>query len=73
MREIYQEAIDRKMCSLHGEGKDNCERCEKSNSSSDPSDHFSPNIEAFDISGEIVCDDCAEEIFEENDQFGMGA
>jgi formylmethanofuran dehydrogenase subunit E len=35
--------------------------------------HFSPNVEAFEISGEIVCDDCAEAIFEDNSQFGMGA
>jgi superfamily II helicase len=36
-------------------------------------DYGSPNVEAFELSGEIVCDDCAEEIFEENSQFGMGS
>ena len=36
-------------------------------------DDFSPNIEAFEISGQIVCDECAEEIFEQNGQFGVGA
>ncbi len=34
---------------------------------------FSPNIEAFEISGKILCDECAEEVFEENSQFGAGA
>lgn len=34
---------------------------------------FSPNIEAFEISGRIVCDECAEEIFQQNSQFGVGA
>lgn len=32
-----------------------------------------PNIEAYEISGEICCDECAEEVFEENSQFGVGA
>ena len=36
-------------------------------------DDFSPNTEAFEISGKIVCDECAAEIFEENSQFGVGA
>jgi ribosome-binding protein aMBF1 (putative translation factor) len=26
------------------------------------------NIETYEISGKIVCDDCADEIFEENSQ-----
>lgn len=34
---------------------------------------FSPNIEAFEICGQLTCDECAEEIFEENSQFGVGA
>lgn len=34
---------------------------------------ISPNVEAFELSGEIVCDDCAEQIIEDNGQFGMGA
>jgi formylmethanofuran dehydrogenase subunit E len=36
-------------------------------------DDFSPNIEAFELTGEILCDLCAEEAFEENGQFGVGA
>lgn len=42
-----------------------CERCGE--------EDISPNVEAFELSGETVCDDCAEEIFEDNSQFGMGA
>jgi hypothetical protein len=29
-------------------------------------------VEAFEVSGEIVCDECAEDVFEENSQFGVG-
>lgn len=36
-------------------------------------DDFSPNIEAFEISGQILCDECTQEVFEENEQFGAGA
>jgi formylmethanofuran dehydrogenase subunit E len=36
-------------------------------------ENISPNIEAFEISGKIVCDECADEIFEDNSQFGAGA
>lgn len=32
-----------------------------------------PNIEAYELSGKIVCDECAEKVFEENSQFGVGA
>jgi len=42
-----------------------CERC--------GADDISPNVEAYELSGECVCDDCAEEIFEDNSQFGVGA
>lgn len=28
------------------------------------------NVEAFELSGKCVCDDCADEIFEANSQFG---
>lgn len=31
------------------------------------------NMEAFEISGKWVCDSCADDIFEENSQFGVGA
>ena len=34
---------------------------------------FQPNIEAFEICGEIVCDECADAVFEDNSQFGVGA
>ena len=42
-----------------------CHRCGETD--------FSPSIEAFEICGELTCEDCAEEVFEENDQFGAGA
>lgn len=35
-----------------------CERCGEAD--------ITVNIEAFEISGEIVCDECADQIFEEN-------
>jgi len=34
---------------------------------------FSPNIDAFDICGELLCDECSEQVFEDNGQFGVGA
>lgn len=71
--QIAQGRLDTKMLSLCDEGKDCCGRCDKHNSSLDPEDHFSPNVEAFEISGEIVCDECAEEVFKENSHFGVGA
>lgn len=43
-----------------------CERCGEEMEDS-------PNVEAFELSGQVVCDDCAEEIFEDNSQFGVGA
>lgn len=73
MEAYYQEKLDRKMQVLRDEGKECCGRCDKHNSSPDPEDHFSPNVEAFELSGEIVCDECAGEIFEESSQFGVGA
>ena len=42
-----------------------CQRC--------GDEDCSPNVEAFELSGECVCDECAEEIFEENSQFGVGS
>ena len=36
-------------------------------------DDFSPNVQAFEISGKILCDECADEVFEENSQFGAGS
>jgi hypothetical protein len=42
-----------------------CERCGE--------DEFSPNIEAFEMSGELLCDNCAEEVFEDNGREGVGA
>lgn len=32
-----------------------------------------PNVEAFELSGKTVCDECAEAVFEDNSQFGVGA
>lgn len=34
---------------------------------------FQPNVEAFEISAALVCDECAEAIFEDNGQFGVGS
>lgn len=42
-----------------------CSRCGET--------EFSPNVEAFELSGEPVCDECADEVFGENGQFGAGA
>lgn len=43
----------------------------------DGDDFGSPNVEAFEVTGEIVCEDCAEGILErwaeDNGQFGVGA
>jgi len=44
---------------------DGCSRCGETD--------FSPNVEAFELSGETVCDDCAAAVFEANSQFGEGA
>lgn len=44
---------------------DTCERCE--------AEDFTPVVEAYEISGQVVCEDCAEEIYDENSQFGVGA
>jgi hypothetical protein len=44
---------------------ESCQRCGE--------EDFSPNVEAFELSGECVCDECAEEIFDDNSQFGVGA
>lgn len=73
MEAIYQDKLDRKMVELVSEGKDCCGRCDKHNSSPYTEDHLSPNVKAYELSAEIVCDECAEEIFEENSQFGVGA
>jgi hypothetical protein len=55
---------------------DYCEKCWQSRTRGCEvcgENDFSPNIEAFEISGQIVCDECADEIFEQNGQFGVGA
>lgn len=31
------------------------------------------NVEAFEICGNLVCPDCACQVFEDNSQFGVGA
>lgn len=58
--ERYEAAVRRNMglCDLCGD---------------DFNEDTTPNIEAFDLSGEIVCDECAEQIFEDSSQFGVGA
>lgn len=87
MLPIYQDKIDRKMIALSEEAvktkfvainiiprmarkstfpPDNCcYLCGETN--------FSPNIEAFEICGELTCNECADEVFEKNSQFGMCA
>lgn len=45
--------------------KNCCQRCGE--------EEFSPNIEAFEIGGELVCDECSEEVFQDHSQFGVGA
>lgn len=47
---------------------DECEDCGES-----WDDMGMPNIEAFELSGKLVCDECAEGVFEDNSQFGVGA
>ena len=73
LRGLVRYQFDQKVQALRDEGKESCHRCDKHNSSPDPEDHFSPNIEAFEMSGEIVCGECAEEVFEENSAYGVGA
>ena len=73
MYQIKQEELQRKVNELISKGECMCSRCDKELDAEDAKDRFIANIEAFELSGEIVCDDCAEEIFEENDQFGVGA
>jgi hypothetical protein len=38
---------------------------------------MSVNVEAYEVTGDLVCDDCAEAVLErwaeDNDQFGVGA
>lgn len=42
-----------------------CERCGE--------EDICINVEAFEETGETVCDDCAEEVLFENGPFGVGA
>ena len=42
-----------------------CEDCQEGD--------IAPNKRAYDLSGKILCDDCAEKVIEENSQFGVGA
>ena len=59
--EVYKDEQDRKKL----KNAECCEVCGE--------EDFSPNIEAFEISGKLLCDECADEVFEENSQFGEGA
>lgn len=45
--------------------RNKCERCEE--------EDISPVVEAFELSGQVVCEDCAQEVFDENSQFGVGS
>ena len=60
--DIRMQLAKGKIDALPSEKKEVCQRCGE--------DEFSPHIEAFEMSGEIVCENCADEIFEENSQFG---
>lgn len=44
-----------------------CARCET------PVYEDECSVEAFELCGDLVCPDCAEEVFEENGPFGVGA
>lgn len=44
-----------------------CEGC------GEPLDASEVSVEAFKLSGKILCSDCAEGVFEDNGQFGVGA
>ncbi len=44
-----------------------CEHCGCSLYTSDV------NAEAYELCGDLVCHECAEEVFEDNGQFGVGA
>lgn len=43
----------------------------------DGDDFGSPNVEAYELTGDLVCEDCAEGVLEryaeDNGQFGVGA
>ena len=45
-----------------------CEHCGE-----DFEDVGTPNLEALEIGGDWVCDECAEGVFEDSSQFGVGA
>lgn len=62
------EQLYRTITKMHSVMGGECEHC---GSSWDYD--FQPNVEAFEICGEIVCDECAEAVFEDNGQFGVGA
>lgn len=47
---------------------DECEVCGE-----DFGPNLEPSVEAFDICGDVICDSCAEQVFEDNGQFGVGA
>lgn len=36
-------------------------------------DFESANVEAFELTGDLYCDDCADEVIADNGQFGLGA
>lgn len=36
-------------------------------------DFGSVNVEAFELTGELYCEECAPEVIEEHGQFGVGA
>ena len=60
-------------CVVYGMDTSACPKCKHFGCEYCGDEDFTPNIEAFEISGEIVCDECADGIFEDNSQFGVGA
>jgi superfamily II helicase len=61
---IYHRTVTKMQAVMAGE----CEHCGASWDYD-----LQPVVEAFEISGELVCEECAEAVFEDNGQFGVGA
>jgi hypothetical protein len=63
-RNAYYRAVTKMQAVMGGE-------CEDCGASWDYDQQ--PNVEAFELSAKLVCDECAEAVFEDNSQFGVGA
>jgi superfamily II helicase len=62
--ETYRRTVEKMHHAMTGE----CDHCAASWDYD-----MQPNIEAFEMTGEIVCDECADAVFEDNSQMGIGA